>query len=420
MSLYNAICTVIGIVALSGYANARFTRLPDNIGITVIALLISLAMAVLGTVVPAVAAWGRAAISRLDFPQLIFHGLLGPLLFAGSLHVDITALARAKWIIVLLATLGVVLSTALVGGAFFYGLRWLGTDIAFIDCLVFGALISPTDPLAALGALRKAGVPPLLLTKITGEALFNDGTGVVVFVVLVAIANGMQPLSAGSIAALLAREVVGGIVFGLVIGFAGSWLLRRIDSHVVETLITLAMPTAGYAVAEAAGVSAPLAAVVMGLLVGSYGRRHAVSAQTRERLFSFWELTDDLLNLLLYGLIGLELMALAGSARAFVGPAILAIPISLLARAISVGLPITVLRRFQRFEPHVVKLMTWAGVRGALSIAMALSLSRNHSREIICAATYVVALFSILVQATTLEPLARRWATNARPQRQAR
>ena len=419
MSLFSAISAVIAIVALSGYANRRFIRLPDTVGITAIALLISLAMAVLGTTLPAVATWGRAAIGKLDFPVLIFHGLLGPLLFAGSLHVDISALARAKWVILLLATIGVALSTALIAGAFFYGVRWLGADIPFIDCLVFGALISPTDPLAALGLLRKAGVPPLLLTKITGEALFNDGTGVVVFLVLVAIANGLQPLNAGSILGLLAREVVGGIAFGLVIGFAGSWLLRSIDSPVVETLITLAMPTAGYAAAEAARVSAPLAAVVMGLVVGSYGRRYAVSAQTRAPLFLFWELTDDLLNVLLYGLIGLELMALDGLARDFIGPALLATPIVLLARVVSVGLPIAVLRRFERFEPHIVKLMTWAGLRGALSIAMALSLSKSHSREMIVAATYVVTLFSILIQATTVEPLARRWAPRPDAEKQA-
>jgi len=409
MSLFNVLSTVITIVALCGYVNYRFVRLPDTVGIAAIALLISLAMVALGAAVPGVSSWGQHELRGLNFPELIFHGLLGPLLFAGSLHVDLTALARAKWTILLLATIGVVLSTALVGVAFFYSAQLLAIHIAFIDCLLFGALISPTDPLAALGLLRKAGVPKSLLTKITGEALFNDGTGVVLFFVLLGIASGTQSPNAGSIAALLVREVVGGLAFGLAVGGAGFFLLRTIDSHIVETLITLAMPTAGYAAAEALQVSAPIAVVVMGLVVGNHGRHYAMSEQTRERLFSFWELADDLLNLLLFGLIGLELMAVAGFAGEFGWLALIAIPIALFARAISVGIPIAILKRFQQFEPHIVKMMTWAGLRGAISVALALSLPEDRSRALIVAATYIVAVFSILVQATTVEPLARRW-----------
>jgi monovalent cation:H+ antiporter, CPA1 family len=271
-------------------------------------------------------------------------------------------------------------------------------------------LISPTDAIAVLGLCRKAGVPQSLLTKITGEALFNDGTGVVVFLVLLGISAGTQPLDAGSIVLLLVREVAGGIVFGLAIGLIGLALLRRIDSYTVETLITLAMPTGGYAAAEALRVSAPIAVVVMGIVVGTYGKRYAMSQETRQRLFSFWELVDDLLNLLLFGLIGLELMALDNSARHFLAVALISIPVALLARGISVALPILVLKHFERFEPHTVKLLTWAGLRGALSVAMALSLPDNRSREMIVGATYAVAVFSILVQATTVESLARHWA----------
>ncbi len=227
---------------------------------------------------------------------------------------------------------------------------------------------------------------------------------------LLGVASGAQSLDTASIATLLARQVAGGLAFGAAVGFAGLYLLRRINSHVVETLITLAMPTGGYAAAEALGVSAPIAAVVMGLIVGTLGRREAMTEQTQQRLFAFWELTDDLLNLLLFGLIGLELMALVASARQFLGLALISIPIVLLARWISVGVPIALLRRVERFEPHSVKLMTWAGLRGGLSVAMALSLPASPSREAIVGATYAVAVFSILVQATTVEPLARRWA----------
>ncbi len=413
-SVFNVVSLVITVVALCGYANCRLVRLPDSIGITAIALLISLVMVALGAAIPEVSAWGRATVSTLDFPELIFHGLLGLLLFAGSLHLDIAGLARSRWVILSLATIGVVLSTAVIGVVFFFGARWVGVAIPLIDCLLFGALISPTDAIAVLGLLRKAGVPPSLLTKITGEALFNDGTGVVVFLVLLSIARGAQPLDASSIAVLLARQVAGDMICGLVVGFMGLYLLRRIESYVVETLITLAMPTGGYAAAEALGVSAPIAAVVMGLIVGSDGRGSALSHAARERVFAFWELADNLLNLLVFGLIGLELMALVGAVRQSIALTLLAIPLVLLARWVSVGVPIALLRYWERFEPHTVKLMTWAGLRGALSVAMALSLPASRFRELIVSATYAVAVFSILVQATTVEPLARRWARSER------
>jgi monovalent cation:H+ antiporter, CPA1 family len=409
MSPFELISVVIAVVALCGYLNYKFIHLPDTVGITAVALFISLVMVGLGFFYPEMAKRIQVVTRSLDFPDLIFHGLLGMMLFAGSLHVDISALRRARWSIVLLATIGVVLSTALIGGASFLVTRVVGVPLSLMDCLIFGALISPTDPIAALGVLSKAGVPPTLLTKITGEALFNDGTGVVVFMTLTALASGSQPIGVGAITVLLLQEVVGGIACGLILGFAGFWLLRSIDSYAVETLITLAMATAGYAAADAAHVSAPIAAVVMGLFIGNHGRQYAMSQQTRDRLFNFWELTDDLLNLFLFGLLGLELMALSAEAHLLVGPALLAIPVVLIARGISVAVPIAILRPFQTFEPHTVKLLTWTGLRGALSVALALSLPPGRSRDTIVAATYLVSVFSILVQATTVGRLARRW-----------
>src|SRR6185437_10658601 len=313
-------------------------------------------------------------------------------------------------------------STALIGLVFFYVARLLGMPLTLLESLIFGALISPTDPIAAMGLLSKAGVPRSLLTKITGEALFNDGTGVVVFVVLLGVAGGAHGLGAASqatgaalplsgfshIGLLFAQQVLGGAAFGLIVGYAGILLLRSVDSYPVETLITLAMATGGYAAAEALRVSAPIATVVMGLVVGS-GREYAMSELTRERLFMFWELADDLLSLILFGMVGLELTALAGTVREYLLPAAAALPIVLIARYVSVGVPVTVLRRFQRFEPHTVKLMTWGGLRGALSVALALSLPEGPPKALIVTATYLIAIFSILVQATTVEPLARRW-----------
>lgn len=413
MSVFNIISIVIAAVALCGYVNARFVRLPDSIGITVIALLISLGVVAAGFANSSIAHWGARAVAQIDFHSLVFNGLLGLLLFAGSLHLDLSALARARWTILVLATLGVVLSTALVAGLFFLASRLFAAHPPLIDCLLFGALISPTDPIAVLGLLSKAHVPQSLLTKITGESLFNDGTGVVLFVVLTQIAVGTHTPELPAVAFLLLREVVGGLGFGLLAGFAGFWLLRSVDSYVVEILITLAMATSGYAAAQVLGVSAPIAAVVMGLVVGNHGRRYAMSERTRTHLFLFWELTDNLLNLVLFGLIGLELTALASPAREFVIPAMLAIPIVLLGRFVSVGIPVSILRRFEPLEANCVKLMTWAGLRGALSVAMALSLPYGHSRPLIVTATYLVAIFSILVQATTLGPLAHRWTHRA-------
>ncbi|MGA7537601.1 MAG: sodium:proton antiporter [Steroidobacteraceae bacterium] len=415
MPIFTIVSAVITVVALSGYANYKLVHLPDTVGITAVALLISVATIAVGQLVPQVSAWGQLAVRGLDFPNLVFHGLLGLLLFAGSLHVDVAGLARARGLVVLLATFGVAISTVLVGFAFFYVARLLGMNLSLLDSFIFGALISPTDPIAALGLLGKAGVPPSLLTKITGEALFNDGTGVVLFVVLLGIAgaaHGMSPGHSGSgasgVAMLFAQQVLGGAVFGLGVGYAGVRLLRSVDSHVVETLITLAMATGGYAAAQGLNVSAPIATVVMGLVVGS-GREYAMSGPTRARLFMFWELLDDLLNLLLFGLVGLELTALAGTIREYLIPAALALPIVLIARYVSVGVPIAVLSRFQHFEPHTVKLMTWAGLRGALSVALALSLPEGPPKPLIVTATYMIAIFSILIQATTVEPLARRW-----------
>ena len=421
MPIFPIIAAVITVVALSGYANYKFVHLPDTVGITAMALLISAVTVGAGQLVPQVAAWSQLAVRSLDFPDLVFHGLLGLLLFAGSLHVDVVGLARARWLLVLLATVGVVISTVLVGLAFFYVARWLGAPVSLLESFIFGALISPTDPIAAMGLLGKAGVPPSLLTQITGEALFNDGTGVVLFVVLLGIAGGLHGTGSGAtapgaaaVAVMFGQQVVGGGLFGLAVGYVGIRMLRGVDSYTVETLITLAMATGGYAAAEKLGVSAPIAAVVMGLVVGS-GREYAMSELTRERLFMFWELTDDLLNLILFGLVGLELTALAGTFRDYLIPAAAALPIVLIARYISVGVPIAVLRHFQRFEPHTVKLMTWAGLRGALSIALALSLTEGRAKALIVTATYLVAIFSILIQATTVEPLARRWIRQQAP-----
>jgi len=407
MTLFQVIALLLVLVALCGYLNTRFVRLPDVIGITVIGMVMSVALTVIGSFYPPLTEWTRSVISEVNFTEVVFHGLLGLLLFAGALHVNLSELRGQAGVVSVLATLGVVLSTFVVGGVLHLVTQLLNEPLPLIWCLVFGALISPTDPIAVLGILKKAGAPRELEVKIAGESLFNDGIGIVTFMTLLAIAVGSQEVSASSISILLAEELIGGIVIGLVVGAVGFYLLYTIESYAVETLITLAMAVGGYALAEALHGSAPIAVVVAGLVVGNHGRKYAMEEQTREHLFTFWDLTDELLNLVLFGLIGLEIIALSLSMQSIL-PGLLCIPIVLLARFLSVGVPLSLIRPFRSFTPHAVSILTWGGLRGAVSVALALSLPAFEGREIVLAATYSVVVFSILVQGLTMGPLVRR------------
>ncbi|WP_427914563.1 cation:proton antiporter [Ramlibacter sp. MMS24-I3-19] len=409
MSLFELVGVLFTVVAVLGYLNHRYIGLPDTIGITATGLVASLLLAWLGRHVPGATAWASALVGRLDLPEVVFHGLLSVLLFAGSLHVDIGDLARQRLPVLVLATVGVVLSTVFVGGATWWVLQALGTPVALVWCLVFGALISPTDPIAVLGILKTAGVPRALEVDIAGESLFNDGTGVVAFLTILGIATGTAEASVPAVALLLAREVAGAIVVGLAIGYVAFFMLRAVDSYPVEILITLALATGGYSLAERLHVSAPLAVVVMGLVIGNHGARSAMSARTRQHLFSFWELLDEVLNLVLFGLLGINLLALADAELGSPLAALALIPVVLAARFASVGLPaIVVRRRLEHRTPHAVKVLTWGGLRGGISVALALSLPQFEGRDTLVMAAYAVVLFSLLVQAPTLGWLLRR------------
>jgi len=404
VSVFHAMGLIVTLVALFGYLNHRFIGLPDTVGITAIGLVAALGLTAYGAYDPAVVEWAARTVERIDFAEVVFHGMLGMLLFAGSLHINLGDIDRQKWTILLLATIGVLLSTCIVGAAFYSVAHLLGLELPFIYALLFGALISPTDPIAVLGILRKVGVSKSLETKIAGESLFNDGTGVVLFLTLSGIAFGGHEASVPQVLLLLGTEIVGGVLVGLALGLAGFFLLRGIDSYAVEIMLTLAMATAGYGLAEYLHTSAPIAVVVMGLLVGNHGKRLAMSERTREHLSSFWDLADELLNLLLFGLIGIEIIALAAR-LANLAPALIAIPIVLVARLASVGLPVLALRQFRSFTPNTVKIMTWGGLRGGISVALALSLPAGPMREQLLMATYAIVLFSLLVQATTIRHL---------------
>lgn len=411
MDVLQITALLLSLAAVFSYINYRFIRLPTTIGLMLIALLVSLVLLGLdlaGLAFPA--KWARSILHGVDFGQTLLQGMLSFLLFAGALHVNLGDLARQKWVIAILASVGVVTSTLLVGVFTWWVLGLIGINIDFIYCLLFGALISPTDPIAVLGILKTSGAPKSLETKIAGESLFNDGVGVVIFLALLGIATSGE-VSTGEVVLLFAEEAIGGVLFGLVIGWIAYRMLATVDKYQVEVLLTLALVMGGYGLAEAIHVSAPIAIVVAGLLIGNHGRTMAMSEKTREHLDNFWELVDEILNAVLFVLIGLELLALSFRGEYLIA-ALLLIPLVLLSRFISVGIPVSLLRNFRPFTPHAVKVLTWGGLRGGISVALALSLPAGAERDIILAITYVVVVFSILVQGLSIGRLLRNTSSS--------
>jgi CPA1 family monovalent cation:H+ antiporter len=406
MKLFNILAILITLSAGFSYINHRFIRLPNTIGLMIMALLVSLGLALLGPVSFGLKADAQRLLANIDFDETLLHGMLSFLLFAGALHVNLADLAKQKWIIGLLATVGVLGSTIGIGFISRWVLGLLGTELPLIDCLLFGALISPTDPIAVLGILKKAGVPESLETKITGESLFNDGVAVVIFLVFLEIATGTREITTTSVLGLFAKEALGGVGFGLIIGWIAFWMLKSIDNYQVEVLITLALVTGGFALADELHLSGPIAIVVAGLLIGNHGRLLAMSDQVRDHLDNFWELVDEVLNGVLFVLIGLEVLALTFSREYFIA-GVLLIPLLLVTRFISVGGPVLIMRRFREFSPKVVTILTWGGLRGGISVALALSLPPGKNRELILAITYIIVVFSIIVQGLTIGKLVK-------------
>ena len=407
MDSFSVIAVLITLAAGLAYLNHHITKMPMTIGLMVWSLAVSLIIMGFDLVgLPAREGFGLV-VTSLDFSKILLEGMLGLLLFAGALHVNLDALAENKLEIGVFATLGVAASTLLVGSAVWLLNSWLGFGLRFIDCLLFGSLISPTDPIAVLGILKTAGAPESLETKIAGESLFNDGVGVVVFLLLLELAEGHGQPTLGHFAALFAQEAVGGAVFGLIAGYITYRLLRTVNEYNVEVLLTLALAIGGYALALNLHLSAPIAIVLAGLLIGNPGRRLAMSAHTRAHLDNFWELVDAILNAVLFVLIGLEVVVLSLSGL-YLLAGLLAVPVALASRLISVGAPVMVLRRWRTFAPRAVLIMTWGGLRGGISVALALSIPAECGRDIILTMTYVVVAFSVTAQGLTVKHLVKK------------
>ncbi|QQE13841.1 sodium:proton antiporter [Planctomycetota bacterium] len=485
MNFFEITAILISLVAVLAYINAKILKLPATIGLMLLALLFSLGLFAYEKLGPAghdLELWISNLLGQIDFNKTLLQGMLGYLLFAGALHVNLNDLKQQRWVIALLATIGVLTTTAIVGTVIYYITPLLGLEIKFIYCLLFGSLIAPTDPIAVLAILKSLGAPKTLETKITGESLFNDGVGVVVFLAILGVAGlsahgpkpnshlteqekahvtqlreikisgippttfitsadgTMKPLiddhaqtqqeaneqdashgdvDATGVAMLFLKETGGGALFGLLLGLVGYWMMRSLDEYKTEILISLAMVTGGYALCTALHISGPIAMVVAGLFIGNHGRAFAMSDTTRANLDLFWELVDEILNAVLFVLIGVEVLIVKLTGE-YVLIGLIAIPVVLLARFISVGGTVKVVKwvRKRAFTSHAVKVMTWAGLRGGISVALALSL-QNMLREtgvasdatagdVIVTMTYVVVVFSILVQGLTVGRMMKR------------
>ncbi len=397
MSIFGLVSLILVLVALFSYINLKVFKLPTTIGVMVMALLFSTSLIVLHNFGFNYDVMAKEILSKIDFHQTLMNGMLSFLLFAGALHVNLSDLRKQLAPISLLATVGVLLSTFLIGYLTYLIITPLNPGIEFIHCLLFGALISPTDPIAVISLLKEANAPKSLETKIAGESLFNDGVGVVIFIVILQLITSNAELSIINISTLFFQEAVGGAFFGLAIGMIGFVALKSIDHYKVEVIITLALVTGGYSLAHYFHFSGPIAMVIAGLLIGNQGRKHAMSKTTEEYLGLFWELVDEVLNLSLFVLVGLEIIVISYNLEIFYY-SLAIIPAVLFGRFLGVLFPITIIKRFRTFMKGVVPVMTWGGLRGGISIALALSMPDIPGRNIFIGITYSVVVFSVVVQ----------------------
>ncbi len=409
MELYYSFSVLIVLAALFSYANLRFLKLPGTIGIMIIAMLVSVAIRLLGdSYFPDATKDMFQLFNSLDFNEILMGAMLNFLLFAGAMHVNILDLKNLRWTIATYATISVVLSAFIISAILYYIAPYFGIQIPYIYCLLFGTLISPTDPIVVLGILKQAKVPKIIETKITGESLFNDGVAVVMFAVVLQIAtNPSFDADFSSVSKLFLMEAGGGILLGLLLGFTASNSMKKIDDYKVSALITLSIVMGGFLIAKELHISSPLAMVIAGLIIGNYGKKFAMSKTTQDYLNKFWELIDEVMNAILFLFIGFELLLIEDLMdQILLG--IATIFIVLLSRTLSIVIPARTILRKNTFSKGSLIVLVWGGIRGGVSIALVLSMPNSEWKDLLLEITYIVVLFSIVIQGLTVGKVAHR------------
>jgi len=407
MTLYTAFSILICLTAFFAYINNRFMKLPPAIGLMVLALISSLFLIGIGIIYPSILEKVTTHLRTFNFSELLMGSMLSFMLFAGAIHIKLEELKQEKIAVIVFSTFSVLLSTFIIGIATFYLLQLFSITTNFIYCLLFGALISPTDPIAVLAILKEAKIPKSLEVKIAGESLFNDGVAVVIFLTILQIAEKSGTVQIPDVIILFIREAIGGIVFGIVVGYFGLAIMRSIDSYKVEVLITLAIVMGGYSLASFLGVSGPLAMVAAGIIIGNRGKKYSMSQESIIYIDNFWELLDEILNAVLFVLMGLELLIIH-FIPIYIVIGLIMIVLVLATRYISVFLPAQLIKFKEKITQRTIVILTWGGLRGGISIALALSLKPEMQKDLWVTLTYCVVTFSILIQGLTIGKLARK------------
>jgi monovalent cation:H+ antiporter, CPA1 family len=405
MELYYSFSILIVLTALFSYLNLRLLKLPSTIGIMIIAMIASITLVALGKTYPSLFVKFSSLVAEVDLSKVLMGAMLNFLLFAGAIHISLHDLRKERIPIMIFSTIGVIISTFVVGGLLFAVFNAMMIDVPLIQCLVFGALISPTDPIAVISILRKAGIRKSIEIKIAGESLFNDGVAVVLFVVLLDLARGgAVEITFIHISGLLIQEAVGGLAIGVLLGYIGSLAIRGISSYNVAVMITLAIVMGGYLITRYLHISGPLTMVAAGLVIGNYGKATAMSAADKDYVYKFWELIDEILNAILFMIIGLELLLISDLTQYWL-IGLISIGIVLTARFFSIWLPIRFVPKIGRFDRKSITILVWGGLRGGVSVALALTIDKALNQDLFISITYYVVVFSIIVQGLTVGKL---------------
>jgi monovalent cation:H+ antiporter, CPA1 family len=407
MDLFHLFSILIVVSAVFAYINFRYLKLPSTIGLMLVSLVFSLFILIFGNYFPVFTKDVTTTMYNINFSELLLEGMLSFMLFAGAIHIKFKDLNNEKLSILLFSTISVLISTFIIGFASYYVLTFMGFKIELIHAMLFGALISPTDPISVLSILKSTGISKSLETIIAGESLFNDGVAVVVFITILKLASPGSNLDATSILMLFGQEAIGGLILGLIVGYIGFKFIASIDNYQVEVLITLAIVMGGYTLAHYLHVSGPLAMVIAGLIIGNQGKVLGMSDTTARYVDGFWELIDEILNALLFVLIGLELLVIKTNEKILFA-AIIILGITLITRYISIFIPSISVRLKERITQKTRLILTWGGLRGGISIALALSINPEYHKEIWVTITYIIVCFSILVQGLTIGKLAKK------------